>query len=274
MTSDDAPGTRSDAELAVRAAMAGAAEVADAFGGPLSRQAKSGLDFATDADLASERAVRGVISAARPRDRILGEELGGTGPLDAGRRWYVDPLCGTLNFAAGTPPFCVNVALGVTTPGEGADSSERFTAAAVADPQTGEVSWTDGTGAWLRRPAGGPDLPLQPSAVTRLVTVNVDGSGALVGPRLVASPAFRAAFGVRVSSSTLALAWVAAGKQAAYVTDGSFDGSVHFAAALAVCEAAGCVLVDLDGGPVRGGRGLVAAADTATAHRILALIDA
>ena len=39
-----------------------------------------------------------------------GEESGRTGPA-ADRLWLVDPLCGTLNYAARTPLVAVNVAL-------------------------------------------------------------------------------------------------------------------------------------------------------------------
>jgi myo-inositol-1(or 4)-monophosphatase len=206
-----------------------------------------------------------VLAAARPDDAFVGEESGAHGAANAARRWYVDPLCGTLNFAAGAPPFCVNVALARTD-----GLRDQAVIAAVADPLSGEVFWCDASGAYR----GGPDdaVRLTPSAESRLVDVQVDGSGDIVGPRLVADATFRAAFAVRVSSSTLGLTWVAAGHRAAYVTDGSVDQSVHYAPGIALCEAAGCVVTDLDGGPVVGGRGLVAAADAATAERIRALV--
>jgi myo-inositol-1(or 4)-monophosphatase len=73
-----------------------------------------------------------------------------------------------------------------------------------------------------------------------------------------------------VVSTTLALAWVASGKRTAYVTDGGdLSGSVHFAAGIAVCRAAGCVITGIDGHPVGlAGRGLLAAAD-AHSHKVL-----
>src|SRR5207245_10203397 len=49
--------------------------------------------------------------------------------------------------------------------------------------------------------------------------------------------------------------------------------SVHFAAGLAICEAAGCVVTDLRGRPWReGAAGLIAAADAETHTRLLALV--
>ena len=82
---------------------------------------------------------------------------------------------------------------------------------------------------------------------------------------------FRAAFAPRVLSTTLALTWVAAGRRAAYVSDGFIADNVHFAAGVAICRAAGCIVTDLRGGelaPGGGGFGLIAAADEAT-HRAL-----
>lgn len=73
-------------------------------------------------------------------------------------------------------------------------------------------------------------------------------------------------------STTLALAWVAAGRRAAYVTDGSVEGSVHFAAGIGLCRGAGCVVTDLRGAAVKGGRGLVVAADDATHGQLLQII--
>jgi myo-inositol-1(or 4)-monophosphatase len=52
-------------------------------------------------------------------------------------------------------------------------------------------------------------------------------------------------FWPRVVSTTLAVAWVAAGRRAAYVTAGHLAESVHFAAGIALCRAAGCVVTAL-----------------------------
>jgi myo-inositol-1(or 4)-monophosphatase len=76
-----------------------------------------------------------------------------------------------------------------------------------------------------------------------------------------------------VLSSTLAIAWVAAGRRAAYVTDGDMRDNVHFAAGIALCQAAGCVVTGLHGEPpLTEARGLLAAADPATHNNLLRLI--
>ncbi|GAA0835980.1 inositol monophosphatase family protein [Streptosporangium amethystogenes subsp. fukuiense] len=236
------------------------------FGAPLTRLEKSGGDFATTADVAAEQAVLDVIRAARPGDAVTGEESGSTGPAGAERMWLVDPLCGTLNYAARTMLVAVNVALRL-----GSD----ITVAASADPFTDEVFWTDGVRAHIRR--GGVDEPLKPSPDSRLVDVNLDppfpNSPAFRAAALLADPGFAERFRPRVVSTTLAVAWVAAGRRAAYVTDGRLHDSVHFAAGIALCRAAGCVLTGLDGRPPHTGTGgLIVAADQETHTALLDLI--
>lgn len=255
-----------DQAVAIAAATAGATVVREMYGTDLSHFDKSptsqeGKHSATEADLASEKAIRETIATYRPEDAFEGEETGRSG--DSERRWLVDPLCGTLNYAAQTPLAAVNVAL--VTP-------DGVRAAVSADPISEEIFWTDGTSAWLRE--GGGDTALAPSPRTRLVDIQCDGplDRPFVGGQLVADQRLRAHFGPRVMSSTLAVAWVAAGRRAAYVTDGHLEGSVHFTAGIALCQAAGCVVTDLNGGPIHTGRGMIAAADAATHRQLIDLV--
>ncbi|MFE3072413.1 inositol monophosphatase family protein [Streptomyces sp. NPDC059247] len=251
--------TLDDAEVAIAAARAGADVVRDMYGQRLTRIDKGAGDFATAADVEAERAILDVIHAARPDDAVLGEEGGRRGAAGAERQWLVDPLCGTLNYAVGNMLVAVNVAL-------------RGGAAAVADPFSGEVFFTDGETAQVRH--DGSDARLVPTPDTRLVDVNLDppfpGAPGFRAVDLLAHPGFVERFRPRVVSTTLALAWVAAGKRAAYVTDGGdLSGSVHFAAGIALCRAAGCVVTGIDGAPTGpAGHGLVVAADSET-HRLL-----
>lgn len=252
-----------DVDVALAAAEAGAAVVRSAYGGSPVKHAKTPTDFATDTDLDAERAILEVITAARPADAVEGEESGSGGVLDSRRRWLVDPLCGTLNFAAETPLVAVNVAL---------IHDSRTLVGVSVDPVAGEVFWTDGEQAVLRR--GGVDVPLLPSPESRLVDVNCDGplDRPFLGAQVIVDPAFRSAFGPRVMSTTLAVAWVAAGRRAAYVSDGHFVGNVHFAAGIELCRTAGCIVTDLHGGPLETGRGLIAAADADTHQQIVSVV--
>lgn len=268
--------SHTDVELALVAAQAGAAVVRDRYGAEVERFAKDADDFATNVDIEAEQAILGVLRAARPEDTVQSEESGRTGALDAERIWLVDPLCGTRNYAVRNVLVSVNVAL---------RTGKGVIAAAVADPFTGEVFWTDGDRAWLRwgRTAGfphgpdRPDAPLVPSAESRLVEVNLDppfpNAPRFRAVRLLADPGFNRRFHPRVVSTTLAVAWVAAGRRAGYVTDGVDDHDEHFAAGIALCQAAGCVVTGIEGQPVhKGVGGLVMAADRDTHTDLLALI--
>jgi len=254
-----------DHELAIAAAEAGAAVVRSHYGRSLTRFGKPGGDFATTADIEAEQAILDLLRAARPDDLVVGEESGRTGAEGGGRMWLVDPLCGTLNFAVHNMLVAVNVALR-TAAGE---------VAASADPFADEVFWTGGAGAYRRR--GGVDERLVPSARSRLVDVNLDppfpNERTFRAARLLADDGFIERFRPRVVSTTLAVAWVAAGRRAAYVTDGHLGDSVHFAAGIALCRAAGCVVTGIDGRPPHAGAGgLVVAADEETHADLLSLI--
>jgi myo-inositol-1(or 4)-monophosphatase len=260
-----------DGAIALLAAEAGAAVVRRMYRTPVAHHLKIGTDFATDADLEAETAIRAVLSEHRPGDAQLGEEHGASGP-DSHRRWLVDPLCGTRNFGAGLPLMSTNVAL---------SESGEVTAAASAECVGEETYWTDGTRAWVRRE--GADALLRPDVANLMVAFNleVDAAGRRRASDVMADPAFFETYQPRITSTTLALAWVAAGRHAAYVTEGDLRDNVHFAPGVGLCRAAGCVVTDLDGGPVdtgaapaRPGRGgLIAAGDVATHAALLALMQ-
>jgi myo-inositol-1(or 4)-monophosphatase len=256
----------SDIEVAIAAVREGAEVVRRRFGTQMERIDKGAGDFATSADIAAEAAMLAVLRRQRPSDAIVGEESGRSGATAASRLWLIDPLCGTLNYAARMRVVAVNAAL-VT--------ARRALAAAVADPFAGEVFWASGDGACVR--AGGRDAPLAPSASSRLVDLNLDppfpNAPRFRAATLAADSDFSARFKPRVVSSSLALTWVATGRRAAYVTDGDIRDSVHFAAGLAVCEAAGCVISDLHGGAWdEGARGLIVAAHPDTHATLVRLV--
>jgi histidinol phosphatase-like enzyme (inositol monophosphatase family) len=70
----------------------------------------NGFDPVTEADRASERVMREIISAERPNDAIEGEEYGSTAGT-SGLTWYLDPIDGTRAFVAGLPSWCVLIGL-------------------------------------------------------------------------------------------------------------------------------------------------------------------
>ena len=252
-----------DVELAIAVVGEGAEVVRRQFGTALERIEKGAGDYATTADIEAEEVMLKVLRRERPDDAVLGEELGRRGASDGSRVWLIDPLCGTLNYGARMRIVAVNAALSM---------SGRLLVGAVADPFAGDVFWSDGRLAYVR--ASSLDAVVRPSASSRLVDLNFDppfpSAPAFRAVMLAADEEFVADFKPRVVSSSLALTWVATGQRAAYITDGDVRDSVHFAAGLAICEAAGCSVSDLHGRTSgQGPDGLIVAADHQT-HAALA----
>ncbi len=72
-------------------------------------EAKQDLTPVSDADLAVEESLRNVLSRARPRDAMLGEEFGRTGSSQ--RCWVIDPIDGTKNYVRGVPVWATLIGL-------------------------------------------------------------------------------------------------------------------------------------------------------------------
>src|SRR2546427_11163193 len=72
----------------------------------------STIDLVTEMDARAEELIVSRLAAAFPDDTILAEERGASAGR-SGRRWIVDPLDGTTNYAHGLPIFSVSIALEV-----------------------------------------------------------------------------------------------------------------------------------------------------------------
>ena len=95
----------------------------------------------TDADRAVEDSIRSTLARARPRDAVIGEELGSTG--QGPRRWVIDPIDGTKNYLRGVPVWATLIALMV----EG-----EVVAGMVSAPALDRRWWAArGQGAWTGR---------------------------------------------------------------------------------------------------------------------------
>lgn len=128
----------SDLDLALRAADAADAVSMRYFRGSFSTERKADGSVVTNADRECERAVLSVVRAEHPADAFLGEETGTIG--HAARRWIVDGIDGTTDFAAGSSQWGTLVALEIDA---------RITLGVAAVPALGQ-RWcaSDGTGAW------------------------------------------------------------------------------------------------------------------------------
>jgi myo-inositol-1(or 4)-monophosphatase len=120
-------------ELAIQAACAAGLLLAERFhaGGEHDVSSKStATDLVSAADVASQRAIRDLISARRPDDGVLAEEEGSDIAGSSGLQWVVDPLDGTINFLFGIPLWCVSVAV---------RDADGTLAGVVHDPLAGET---------------------------------------------------------------------------------------------------------------------------------------
>lgn len=98
--------------------------------GKFAAREKSARDLVTDADIASQEAVRELVLSNYPDHGFLGEESPDLTQLENTYCWVVDPLDGTANYVHGFPCFAVSVA--VACNGE-------LVAGGVFDPQREEM---------------------------------------------------------------------------------------------------------------------------------------
>ena len=99
-----------DIALANRLADAAGAAIRPFFRGEIGLETKGDASPVTLADRAAEEAMRRILTAEVARDGIIGEEYG-TEREGARRQWVLDPIDGTVSFAAGRPIFGTLIAL-------------------------------------------------------------------------------------------------------------------------------------------------------------------
>lgn len=99
-------------EVAKSAAIKAGEVVAKLYGKKHSLKYKSDpSDFATEADLESERIILEIIKKNFPGHNILSEEFGKSQTKDSPYTWVIDPLDGTLTFVACLPFFSISIGL-------------------------------------------------------------------------------------------------------------------------------------------------------------------
>jgi myo-inositol-1(or 4)-monophosphatase len=235
---------RSQTVAAIAAVQAGLA-VAAARVDAERRVAKDGVDFATGADIAAEEAIRRVLNERCPGIEIVGEEGGGEPPGDGRPYWLVDPICGTLNYAANLSLYCTNVAL---------VESGIVTIGVVGDGGTADVDFAErGRGAF--RDAE-PGSPLHRLLVRDGSVLCIDLSGkpapalqAARFGRIVAELGADPRFQMRMLGTTLVFPRLAAGDVAGMLFLGEVPHELHSAAGCLLAEEAGARITDLRGEP-------------------------
>lgn len=254
---------RLERRVAVDAARAAGRLLHDELLGPR-RIAYKGAptNLVTEMDARAESLILDRLLAAFPDDGVLAEESGVRGGT-SGRRWIIDPLDGTTNYAHGLPIFAVSIALAV---------GDRVDLGVVYDPNRDELWVAErGAGAWLN------GSPLAVSA-----TATLDESLLATGfpynirettdNNLAEFAAYSArARGVRrMGAAVLYLAWVAGGR-----FDGYWElrlGPWDVAAGSLLVEEAGGRVTNLEGGALVLDRPAVVASNGHIHEAMLAVL--
>ncbi len=200
----------------------------------------SPINLVTEMDPRAEALIVERLRREFPDDAILAEERGAVAGR-SGRRWIIDPLDGTTNYAHGLPIFGVSIAL---------ELGGHVILGVVHDPNQRETFVAErGLGAWLdgARLAVSTTKRLNesllatgfPYDIRETTDTNLPEHGAF---------SLRSQGVRRMGSAVLYLAYVAAGR-----VDGYWElrlGSWDAAAGSLLVEEAGGRVTDLTGGPL------------------------
>ena len=152
------------AELALALRLADAADEASMQrfdAADLDVQLKADASHVTEADLATERAIRAVLETERP---TTGPRRGVRRHGRRARQWIVDPIDGTANYLKGIPMWTTLIALAI-------DGVPRVGVA--SQPAIGRRWWgATGLGAWTNTPDAAPKR-LAVSQVSTLADASV-----------------------------------------------------------------------------------------------------
>ncbi len=132
-------------EVAVRAARAAGQLMLERVGDIGKIDYKGAFNLVTDVDKAAEQIIIKILREEFPDDAILAEESGASQGNNSNRRWFIDPIDGTTNFAHSYPLFCVSIGL---------EEAGKLVLGVVFNPVANELFWAqDGKGAWLNNTA-------------------------------------------------------------------------------------------------------------------------
>jgi myo-inositol-1(or 4)-monophosphatase len=195
-------------------------------------------NLVTEMDERAEALIVGRLGQAFPDDTILAEERGAA-PGRSDRRWIVDPLDGTTNYAHGVAIYCVSIALEV---------DRRIELGVAYDPSLDELHVAErGRGATVNgeRLAVSSTATLDESLLTTGFPYNIRETRD-TNLKEYAAFAVRCRGVRRLGSAVLDLAWVAAGR-----LDGFWElrlGPWDVAAGRLFIEEAGGRVTNLEGG--------------------------
>jgi myo-inositol-1(or 4)-monophosphatase len=223
----------------IKATLAGAQELKKYFNGTFTISHKEGINnLVTQADFASDKAIREVIKSSFPEHGIVSEEEDEI-ISDSDYKWIIDPIDGTVNFANGIPICCVSIGL---------EYQGEMLMGAVYNPIMDEFYLAEkGKGATLngqKISVSKKNEVLQSCLVTGFPYTYLEDEN---GPLQVFSRLIKKGIPVRrLGSAAIDLCWVAAGR-----FDGFYEHQLHAwdsAAGFLIVEEAGGKVTNLKGG--------------------------
>ena len=222
-----------------------------------------GFDPVTEADRASERAMRACLAQQRPQDGILGEEFAATAGT-SGLTWVLDPIDGTRGFVAGAPTWGVLIAL--------SDETGPFYGI-IDQPYIGERFEGAPDGASMTGPLG--SAPMQVRGARPLSEATVCTTFPEVGTPTEGA-AFKAVAGraklTRYGMDCYAYALLAAGQIDLVIEAGLAPYDIQ--APIAVVQAAGGIVTNWEGGPAHDGGRAIAASSPELHAEALTILQA
>lgn len=227
-------------QVLLEAVKAGAAEVSRFFNGEFKITNKEGINNpVTEADIAAEKAIFGVIQSNYPDHFILSEESGEM-VQDSTYKWIIDPIDGTINFSKGIPINCVSIGL---------EKDGKMIMGTVFNPHMNELFFAEkGLGATLNDRAikvSNQSKTVNACLVTGFPYTYLNSEN---GPLEVFERFIRKGVPVRrLGSAAIDLCWVACGR-----FDGFYEHKLSpwdSAAGYLIVEEAGGKVTDYDGLP-------------------------
>ncbi|KAA1262390.1 Inositol-1-monophosphatase [Rubripirellula obstinata] len=253
-------------DVAILAARAGATEL-------MSRRdkfvvsEKAPKDLVTDADLASQKAVRDILENSFPSYAFVGEEEGENDPptevlrgdADAPPCWVVDPLDGTINYVHRLQSFAVSIGL---------YAGGKMRLGVILDPTTDELfTAIDGAGAFCNgQPisASGQN-EISDSLIACSFPAGIKADHPEVGRFVTVLEQCRSLR--RLGSCALNMCYVASGRLDGYwaTAVSSWDS----AAGIVIAREAGATITAHDGNPLNDWNPKFVVAGSATLHQTM-----
>lgn len=192
---------------------------------------KDNKGFVTNADVKADKIIKEELLYARPNFSVLSEESGEIVGSDPSYKWIIDPLDGTNNYMHGFPHWAISIAL---------EKNDEIIAAVTFDPIRNEMFWAEkGRGSYIN------DKKIKVSGKRTMHDALI--SFVTLGEDIDAVCSSYAASIRRTGSTTLNMAYLAAGRFDLLLSSQNDTNQWDIAAGVLLIKEAGGVLATKDG---------------------------